>query len=100
MNTYEIRVTNTQDDNDFCTQQVESSDISAITNLIADGYKVSDIEFNYNGNYIVIFQASDEGYMYDIYRYKEDYENGKDSLDGGQCTSTLSNAIEMALSQA
>jgi len=38
--------------------------------------------------------------MYDIYRYKEDYENGKDSLDGGQCTSTLSNAIEMALSQA
>ena len=100
MNTYEIRVTNTQDDNDFCTQQVESSDISALTDLIADGYKVSDIEFNYNGKYIVIFQASDEGYMYDIYKDKWCYDKGLKSLDGGQCTSTLSNAIEMALSQA
>ena len=100
MNTYEIRVTNTQDDNDFCTQQVESSDISALTDLIADGYGISDVAFNYNGYYIVIFEASDEGYMYDIYGSQDDYINDRDSLSGGQCTSTLSNAIEMALSQA
>jgi len=100
MNTYEIRVTNTQDDNDFCTQQVESSDISALTDLIADGYGISDVAFNYNGYYIVIFAASDEGYLYDIYASKTAYDNEEESLDGGQCTSTLSNAIEMALSQA
>ena len=100
MNTYEIRVTNTQDDNDFCTQQVESSDISALTDLIADGYGISDVAFNYNGYYIVIFAASDEGYMYDIYKDQWCYKKGLDSLNGGQCTSTLSNAIEMALSQA
>ena len=101
MNTYEIRITNKADENDFETTEVESSDSSSVMDIVKSGYaSVPNIAFQYGKKYIVINEASGEGYMYDIYRYKEDYENGKDSLDGGQCTSTLSNAIEMALSQA
>lgn len=46
---------------------------------------------------IKIEEASDEGYMYDIYD-SEDMDG--DSLDGGQCTTTLENALEMAYEQA
>jgi len=102
MNTYEIRITNQADDNDFCTHQVQSTSLGALDVIIEEAVNFTDIEvaFQYLDKYIVIFEASDEGYMYDIYTSKEDYEKGKDSLDGGQCTSTLSNAIEMALIQA
>jgi len=101
MNTYEIRITNVDDHSDFHTEEKEASSLGAVVDIIQEAYtSVANIEFRYNNKYIVIFEASDEGYMYDIYRYKEDYEAGKESRDGSQCTSTLSNAIEMALSQA
>lgn len=46
---------------------------------------------------IKIYPASDEGYMYDIY----DNEDGDgDAIDGGQCTTTLQNALDMAHEQA
>jgi hypothetical protein len=105
MNTYEIRVTNTQDDNDFCTHKVQSTSLGAINCIIEEAINVSDKSAEFetpNGKFINIYEASDEGYMYDIWLSKDDYMDDTvyDPDDGGQCTSTLSNAIEMALSQA
>ena len=48
---------------------------------------------------IEIFEASEGGYMYDIYINKEMEIEGY-SEDGGLCTSTIENALEMATSQA
>jgi hypothetical protein len=53
---------------------------------------------------IHIYEASDGGYMYDIYDCGPSDAYGGDgdreSIDGGQCTTTLSNALDMAHSQA
>ena len=53
---------------------------------------------------IHIFAASDGGYMYDIYPCAPDksYAGGGDieSVDGGLCTTTMKNALDMAASQA
>ena len=48
---------------------------------------------------IIIYEASEGGYMYDIYE-GEGVPPCEDAYDGGHCTSTLENAIEMAASQA
>ena len=56
-----------------------------------------ELKFQCGNYYYHIFTACDEGYMYDRYNSKADFENGVDSTDGGQCTGTLNNAIEMAL---
>jgi len=102
MNTYEIRITNKDDDNDFCTEEVQSTSLNAISSIVQEAisFKETELEFEYNGKYIVIFEGLEEGYMYDIFASKQARDECEDSLDGGQCTSTLSNAIEMALSQA
>lgn len=57
------------------------------------------LEFQHNTRYIVIDEHSEGGYSYDIWNSKEEYENDdiEDSIDGGICTGTLSNAIDMAL---
>lgn len=50
---------------------------------------------------IHIFEASEGGYMYDIYAgTPEEIESGLQSEDGGLCTTTMQNALEMAASQA
>ena len=51
---------------------------------------------------ITITDASgEEGYMYDIYNCEaEDINDEIDSLDGGCCTGSLEDALEMATSQA
>ncbi len=50
---------------------------------------------------IKIEEASDgEGFLYDIYESEQSIINGDDSLDGGQCTTTIENALDMAYSQA
>lgn len=48
---------------------------------------------------INIYEASEGGFMYDIYLSQEDFANDK-SVDGGHCTTTLENALDMAHSQA
>ena len=101
MNTYEIRITNTTDDNDLATIIAKASDPQSLAQFCSEAiHSNAEVAFQHGDRYIVIFEASDEGYMYDIYGSQDDYINDRDSLDGGQCTSTLSNAIEMALSQA
>ena len=50
---------------------------------------------------IHIYPASDEGFMYDI--FLTDPEGAfldPDAFDGGQCTTTFKNALEMATEQA
>lgn len=49
---------------------------------------------------IKIYEAAEGGYMFDIYDSVEKAENDGDSIDGGLCTSTIGNALEMAASQA
>jgi len=52
-------------------------------------------------NEIIIYvrEASEGGYVYDIYESEDDFNDGN-SVDGGLCTSTMINAIEMASEQA
>jgi len=49
---------------------------------------------------IRIMPASEGGYTYDIWLMDAVDENAIDSADGGLCTSTPSNALEMAYDQA
>ena len=49
---------------------------------------------------IKIYQSSEEdGYFYDIYD-TNDVDEDTESIDGGFCTTTMENAIDMAQSQA
>jgi hypothetical protein len=49
---------------------------------------------------IIIYPSQTEkGFLYDIYGVELDPED-EESLDGGLCTTTLKNALEMATSQA
>lgn len=48
----------------------------------------------------VFASISEKGYAYDIFDSIEDIENNKDSLEGGLCTTTIENALEMAYEQA
>ena len=49
-----------------------------------------------NEIYIKIYENSEGEYNYDIY----DNEDSEDSIDGGTCTTTIENALEMAYDQA
>lgn len=49
---------------------------------------------------IRIYEASDAGYMYDIYANAPDDLTDVEPDDGGQCTSTFNNAVDMAAQQA
>lgn len=43
----------------------------------------------------------EDGFMYDIYNCQpEDMVDGEDSMDGGFCTGTIEDAIDMAFDQA
>jgi len=42
------------------------------------------------------YSDTNDGYMYDIYENEEALTNGQDSLDGGICTGSSKQAIEMA----
>lgn len=50
---------------------------------------------------INIFETSEGEWQYDIYNCDlTDAANGADPLDGGVCTTTLENALGMAVQQA
>lgn len=51
---------------------------------------------------INIFESSEGGYVYDIYRCAPNECDGYrvSPVDGGLCTTTMENAIEMAAAQA
>ena len=51
-----------------------------------------------NGDeFIEIDEHSEGGYYYSIYPSREAFENGEEDIEGGVCTGSLSDALEMAL---
>ena len=100
MKKYYIIVINTDDENEFATQEhfTEDETAESIAEIVrqAVGFN-GQLRFQASDSYIVIEAASDEGYMYYVYDSLEAYENDEESIDGGQCTGTLSSAIEMAI---
>lgn len=103
MKTFEIRVTDENDDNDLSTTTYISEEPEMSADYVMERIEqainyADDIRFMHGERFIVISPASDdEGYMYDIYPSKKAFEDDEDSLDGGQCTGTISDAIEMAI---
>lgn len=45
---------------------------------------------------ISIFENSEGELQYDLYDSQDAFNNGDDCIDGGVCTSTMKNALEMA----
>jgi hypothetical protein len=100
MKEYNIVITNTEEKNDFSTQEyyTEEGTAESLMEIVrqAVGFNGA-LKFSHGDRYITIEDASDEGYMYEIYSSRQAYEDGDESIDGGQCTGTLSSAIEMAI---
>jgi hypothetical protein len=99
MNTYEIRITNTNDDNNFQTFTVKAEDITTLTNNLEEAANYSgSVELELvDGTFLECDQNSEHGYNANLYESKKAFENGDDPIGGGLCTGTLSDAIEMAL---
>ena len=57
----------------------------------------TSLQFTRGGYFYDLDEHSEGGYYYDRYDSLRDYDNGVDSNDGGLCTTTLTNAVEMAL---
>lgn len=100
MKEYELRATNTNDADDFATinHYTEGETAESIIEIFDSAMRCNGtIQFSTGARYIVIEEASDEGFMYYIWNSKADYENDDivDSPDGGQCTGTLSDTLGM-----
>lgn len=101
---FEVRVTDTDNDNDLSTfEYITGEDSTTADDVMEKVHRAinseHELEFQAGDKFIVIFACSDdEGYYYDVYASREAYEQGNDSY-GGQCTGTLSDAIEMALTE-
>ncbi len=48
----------------------------------------------------ISYSDSNGGYMYDIYKNAQAIEDNDDSIDGGLCTGSMLDAIDMAAGQA
>lgn len=104
MQTFTITVQDTQNKNNFAIAQTyytedDEKTPEAIVETIERAINSRhELEFQDGDRFITISPASDdEGYFYDVYESKEAYDQNEDSVDGGQCTGTLSDAITMAL---
>ena len=101
MKEYEIRVTNTEDPNDFATDTYYDGNEATADDIIGVVNKALALKealiFKCGNMVIVIEEASNEsGFYYTCFASQKDYEEDND-MDGGLCTGTLSDAIEMAL---
>jgi len=103
MKNYQLLVHNLEDNTedvamtDYISQD-ESITAGSIIERIERHINHDGVRFSHGSEYVVIEPASDdEGYMYDVYESQEAYENEEESIDGGQCTGTLSDAIGMAI---
>lgn len=98
MKTYNITITSEDVAEEVQMFQVTAEDIETLaSNLEKTANYTDEIEFtDDDGEYIVISQNSEHGYNADAYTSAQAYEDGEDSIGGGLCTGTLSDAIEMA----
>lgn len=97
MKKFEIRITDYDDNAELYTVDLYAEDFTSAQMIIDDALTTKVVAFYHGDNYILIEDYSEGGYYYARYQTKEAYENGEDDIDGGLCTSTLSNAIEMAI---
>lgn len=75
-------------------------DLTEIYEDVEGCFNGEDLRFHSGDAFVVIYEASDgEGYIYDLYKSQEEYESDNAySEDGGQCTGSLADSIEMAIS--
>lgn len=69
--------------------------LAHVAKLEAKG--VMSLKFNRGGLFYDIDEHSEGGFYYSVYKSIGAYNRGEDDIDGGLCTSTLTNAVEMAL---
>jgi len=58
---------------------------------------MNSVQFTRGGYFYDIDEYSEGGYYYSRYTSEQAYEDGEDDEDGGLCTTTISNAVDMAL---
>lgn len=99
MNTYEIRITNTDDASEFQTFTVTAEDLATLASNLEDTANYcGHVELELiDGTIVECDQHSEHGYNANLYENREAFENGDDPIGGGLCTGTLSDAIEMAI---
>lgn len=100
MNFYNITITPEDlEEGEPITIEAAAEDLETMEEIIQSELKVmtDEVAFDYGGHYIVISDHSEGGYYYSRYESKEAYDAGDEDIDGGLCTTTLSNAIGMAL---
>lgn len=73
----------------------ETATIAEIMEHVKD---MDSVQFSRGGYFYDIDEHSEGGYYYSRYASEQAFNDGDDDLDGGLCTSTISNAVEMALS--
>lgn len=66
---------------------------------VTDSEPYVELTFSNGKEYVHIYPSCDDdaNWAYDIYASKEDYANEEEAVDGGLCTGSLSDAIEMAI---
>lgn len=90
------------------TLEVEANDIEQAEEIAGDemikfwepDYEVKDITHQPEQAIIEVHKSDDNGgYMFNVYRTLTDFENDNPA-DGGLCTGTYFDAVEMASNQA
>lgn len=76
----------------------ESTEAELLAHVaILEAKGVMSLKFNRGGLFYDIDEHSEGGFYYSVYKSIGAYNRGEDDIDGGLCTSTLTNAVEMAL---
>lgn len=99
MNTYEIRITNLEDANEMSTFTVTAEDmVTLLENLETTANYSEEIELELiDGTVLEISQHAEHGYNANLYENRTAFEDGDDPINGGLCTGTITNAINMAI---
>lgn len=76
----------------------ESTEAELLAHVaILEAKGVTSLVFSRGGLFYDIDEYSEGGFYYSVYKSIGAYNRGEDDIDGGLCTSTLTNAVEMAL---
>lgn len=92
-------MTNKEDQSELHTFEVTAEDLATLaSNLENTANYCGHVELELiDGTIVECDQHSEHGYNANLYENREAFENGDDPIGGGLCTGTLSDAIEMAI---
>lgn len=79
---------------EFTAFDFETATVEEIAEHVKD---MDGVQFTRGGYFYDIDEHSEGGYYYSRYASEQAFNDGADDLDGGLCTSTISNAVHMAL---